>query len=73
MQAQLICRDAELFRVDKTLTEIYHQKMKTSANKTRLRADQRAWLRNYRNVCGDKACLLRSYHLRIDELKRMPS
>ncbi|KWR74669.1 ATP-dependent Clp protease proteolytic subunit [Cupriavidus sp. IDO] len=73
VQAQLICGDAELSRVDKTLTEIYYKKLKASADKTRLRADQRAWLRNSRNVCGDKACLLRSYHLRIDELERMRS
>ncbi|TDN63869.1 lysozyme inhibitor LprI family protein [Paraburkholderia sp. BL10I2N1] len=73
VQAQLICGDAELTRVDKTLAELYSQKMKVSANKTRLRADQRAWLRDSRNVCGDKACLLRSYRLRIDELNRMRS
>jgi uncharacterized protein YecT (DUF1311 family) len=72
VQAQLICGDADLARVDKALTEIYLQKIKVSANKTRLRADQRAWIRNSRNVCSDKACLLRSYRLRIDELKRMP-
>lgn len=73
VQAQLICGDAELARVDKKLAEIYNQNIKASANGTRLRADQRAWLRNSRNVCSDKACLLRSYHLRIDELKRMRS
>jgi uncharacterized protein YecT (DUF1311 family) len=73
VQAQLICGDAELAGVDKTLATIYGQKIKTSANKGRLRADQRAWLRTSRNVCGDKACLLRSYHLRIDELRRMRS
>ncbi|MEX3931742.1 lysozyme inhibitor LprI family protein [Paraburkholderia phymatum] len=73
VQAQLVCGDAELSRVDKTLAELYHRKIKESANKTRLRADQRAWLRNSRNVCGDKVCLLRSYRLRIDELKRMRS
>jgi len=73
VQAQLVCGDAELARVDKELADIFNQKIKTSANKTRLREDQRAWLRNSRNVCGDKACLLRSYQQRIDELKRMRS
>ena len=73
VQAQLICGDAELARVDKALAIIYGQKMKVSANRTRLRADQRAWLLGSRNACGNKTCLLRSYHLRIDELKRMPS
>jgi uncharacterized protein YecT (DUF1311 family) len=69
VQAQLICWDAELARVDKTLTEVYYQKIKVSTNKTRLKADQRAWLRNSRNACRDKACLLKSYRLRIDELE----
>ncbi|MDF3887956.1 ATP-dependent Clp protease proteolytic subunit [Cupriavidus basilensis] len=73
VQAQLICGDSELTRVDKTLAEIYDQKLKTSDNKARLQANQRAWFRNSRNACGDKVCLLRSYHLRIDELKRMRS
>ncbi|CAG9230570.1 Clp protease [Paraburkholderia tropica] len=73
VQAQLICGDAELTTIDKALAEIYAQRMKESANKARLRADQRAWLRNSRNACSDKACLLQSYRLRIDELKRMRS
>nr|WP_035878517.1 lysozyme inhibitor LprI family protein [Cupriavidus sp. amp6] len=73
IQTQLICGDAELARADKVLAGIYQQKMKASANRARLRADQRAWLRNSRNLCADKACLLRSYRLRIDELKHMRS
>ncbi len=55
---------------DKTMAEVFNQKLKTSANKAKLRADQRAWLRNSRNACADKACLLRSYQLRVAELKR---
>jgi len=72
VQAQLVCGDAELSRVDRQLAGIYEQKLKTSANKDRLRSSQRTWLRT-RNECGDKDCLLRSYNARIDELKRMPS
>jgi len=68
-QAQLICGDAELTRIDRTLAELYEQKARTSANKARLRADQREWLRHSRNACVDKACLLRSYQRRIDELR----
>ncbi|PTB27406.1 hypothetical protein C9I56_17970 [Paraburkholderia caribensis] len=34
---------------------------------------QRAWLRDSRNVCGDKACLIRSYRVRIHERKRIRS
>ncbi|MFX1765774.1 ATP-dependent Clp protease proteolytic subunit [Paraburkholderia sp. A1RI-2L] len=71
VQARLICGDAELTRLDSILAETYNQKLKASSNKAQLRAEQRAWLRNSRNVCSDKACLLRSYRLRIDELKRI--
>ncbi|CAB3777592.1 hypothetical protein LMG28688_00393 [Paraburkholderia caffeinitolerans] len=73
VQAKLICGDAGLTRLDQILAEIYNQKLKASSNKEKLRADQRAWLRDSRNVCGDKTCLQRSYRLRIDELKRMRS
>ncbi|CAG4890160.1 lysozyme inhibitor LprI family protein [Paraburkholderia saeva] len=73
VQAQLVCGDAELAELDKTLANVYGQQMKVSASKTRLKEDQRAWLRNSRNACGDKACLVRSYRLRIDELKRTRS
>jgi uncharacterized protein YecT (DUF1311 family) len=73
VQAQLICGDQELTQLDKTLAETYGRKMKASSSKDRLRADQRAWIRNSRDACSDKPCLLRSYRQRIDELKRMPS
>ncbi|SOY63712.1 conserved hypothetical protein [Cupriavidus taiwanensis] len=69
--ARLICGDTELARVDQTLAGIYDQKLNASADKRRLREDQRAWLRNSRNKCSDKACLLRSYDLRINELRLM--
>ncbi|WP_321963082.1 lysozyme inhibitor LprI family protein [Paraburkholderia sp. J7] len=73
IQAQLVCGDAELSRVDKRLTEIYNQRVSVSANKARLRAEQRTWLRDVRNACSDKACLLRSYRQRIDDLKESRS
>ena len=69
-QAQLVCGDSELASIDKTMAEVFNQKLKVSNNKGRLRAEQRAWLRNSRNACGDKACLLKSYQLRVAELKR---
>lgn len=68
--AQLVCGDAELARADKTLTTLYEQKMKAAANKARLRDSQLAWLRDSRNKCVDKACLLRSYQGRTAELER---
>lgn len=70
--SQLVCGDAELARVDKELANAYAQAMK-SKNQARLRTDQRTWLRDQRNRCSDKACLLLAYRTRIDEVKRMPS
>ncbi|PYE17682.1 ClpP protease-like protein [Paraburkholderia silvatlantica] len=72
-QAQLVCGDSELASIDKAMAEAYNQKLKASTNKDRLRAEQRAWLRNSRNACGDKACLLKSYQLRVAELKQRAS
>lgn len=69
-QAQLVCGDSELARIDKAMAEVFNQKLMVSTNKARLRAAQRAWLRNSRNACGDKACLLKSYQVRLAELKR---
>ena len=71
--AQLICGDAELASADQALAGLYEQKLSASANKARLRADQRDWLRGSRNLCSDKACLLRSYRLRMDALKQVRS
>ncbi len=73
VQAKLICGDAELSRADSQLARLYDQKVRTSSNKAKLRADQRAWLRDSRNACVDKACLLRSYQMRIEELQRTRS
>jgi uncharacterized protein YecT (DUF1311 family) len=73
VQAQIICADPELNRLDSELTSLYNQRLNAASNKARLRADQRAWLRDSRNACSDKACLLRSYQRRMDELKHMQS
>ncbi|MEM5310648.1 lysozyme inhibitor LprI family protein [Paraburkholderia sp. JHI869] len=70
LQAQLVCGDPELARIDQTMAEVFNQKLKVSTRKAQLRAEQRAWLRNSRNACADKACLLKSYQLRLAELKR---
>lgn len=66
--AQLICGDAELASADSALAARYNQRLKTSTNKERLRAEQRTWIRESRNACADKACLLRSYQTRMSEL-----
>lgn len=70
MASQLICGDTDLARADKELADLYGRKLASSANKTRVRDDQRSWLRDERNRCSDKACLQRAYRSRIEALKR---
>nr|WP_315594645.1 ATP-dependent Clp protease proteolytic subunit [uncultured Cupriavidus sp.] len=71
MPLQLVCGDAELASVDRELVSLYGKMLKGSANKARFRDGQRDWLRHSRNQCADKACLMRAYRLRIDELQRL--
>lgn len=71
MPLQLVCGDAELASVDRELGNLYGKKLKASTNKAPLRDGQRDWLRHSRNQCADKACLMRAYRLRIDELQRI--
>ena len=70
MASQLVCGDTELASTDKELSDLYGRKLASAANKARIRDDQRAWLRDERNRCSDKACLQRAYRTRIDALKR---
>ncbi|KAI3589089.1 hypothetical protein D9X30_5901 [Cupriavidus sp. U2] len=70
MASQLVCGDTDLARADKELADLYGRKLASAANKTRVRDDQRTWLRDERNRCSDKACLQRAYRNRIDVLKR---
>jgi len=70
MASQLVCGDTDLARADKELADLYGRKLASTANKTRIRDDQRAWMRDERNRCSDKACLQRAYRSRIEALKR---
>lgn len=70
LPAQLVCGDAELARADKELADLYGRKLAAASNKTRIREDQRTWLRTERNRCADKPCMLRAYRGRIEALKR---
>lgn len=69
IQAQLICGDTELARVDKELADAYWRALKTG-KKASVRNDQRVWIQEHRNKCSDKACLLQTYRMRMNELRR---
>ena len=71
---ELICNDAELAALDRSLAELYSVVLKnTPANKQKqLKAEQRGWVKG-RNECwkaDDKqSCVKDEYETRISELK----
>ncbi|NEX21338.1 DUF1311 domain-containing protein [Thiorhodococcus mannitoliphagus] len=71
---QLICKDAELARLDRSLAELYATLLKnSSANAQKsLKTEQRGWVKG-RNDCWKsddlRGCVADEYRLRISELK----
>lgn len=71
---ELICKDAELAGLDRSLANLYGIVMKnTSANEQKmLKAEQRGWVKG-RNDCwksdDQRGCVKREYETRISELK----
>jgi uncharacterized protein YecT (DUF1311 family) len=71
---ELICKDAELADLDRSLADLYAVVLKdtpTSEQKT-LKAEQRGWVKG-RNDCwkssDERGCVKREYEARISELK----
>ncbi len=60
-----ICAERELSNLDDTLTRSYKDALAKSRQKDVLKSEQRAWLTNVRNKCGDTTCLKRVYRERI--------
>ncbi len=74
---KIICADSVLTNLDEKLAALY--KVVTSeANKTgKIKKQQKEWLRNIRNKCTSKPCLVDAYETRINEfesirLKELP-
>ncbi len=71
---QLICKDAELAALDRSLAELYSTVLKhTPANKQRqLKAEQSGWVKG-RNDCwkssDQRGCIKSEYETRIGDLK----
>ncbi len=70
--SRLVCGDTELSRADDELAAALALAMR-SGNKVTIRNAQRVWLREQRNVCTDKNCLLRAYLARIAEVRSRPA
>ena len=71
---QLICKDAELAKLDRSLAELYSTVLKHSppAQQGTLKAEQRGWVKG-RNECwksdDQRGCIKSEYEARIRELK----
>lgn len=65
----LICSDSDLGDADIKLSSAYRKALQDSTNPDELKAKQIDWLRNQRNRCEDKVCLLDSIEKRISELE----
>ena len=71
---QMICKDAELAKLDRELTALYAQVMDdTPAHEQKmLKAEQRGWVKE-RNDCwkssDQRGCIADAYRDRIDELE----
>lgn len=63
-----VCGDPELSELDSRLGKAYEASLSRSADPERLRAAQRAWLRDVRDRCQGKPCLNAAYLKRLKEL-----
>lgn len=70
---KLICATPELSKADDELGKLYKAAMEAYSDAhgdgKDLRAAQAAWLKRYRNTCGDAACMLAAYQRRNAELR----
>lgn len=65
---KLICTDANVSNLDEELAMTYKAASDTAVDKNLLKTQQRDWLKQKRNKCGDVDCLVKTYQARIDEL-----
>lgn len=72
---KLICGNNELSKLDEALSRIYQQALDRSIqaldpsiDRQQVIKEQREWLKNTRNICGDVECLKDAYKKRIDSI-----
>ena len=63
---KLVCSDNQLAQLDLELTAAYTKARDRSADPSKLKADQIAWIKMSRQ-CGDKQCLEQAYKMRISQ------
>lgn len=64
----LICDNPTLSRLDNELSDAYESALDIDENNDLLRREQKDWLANKRNSCGEAPCLERTYNDRIQTL-----
>ena len=65
---KLICDDEGLSLLDKKMAGLYSIGLKKQDFSQSFRNGQRIWIRDYRNKCRDKECLISTYNKRIAAL-----
>lgn len=69
-QEKMICSDSTLSSLDGKLAKTYKSALLETANTQvgEIQASQKEWLRDVRNICTSKPCLVQAYEKRILQL-----
>jgi uncharacterized protein len=62
-----ICADKKLSAMDDKLDKVYREALATGPKPELLRSVQRDWLKDTRNVCANRQCLVDAYQSRLDD------
>lgn len=65
---KMICNDPAISKLDEQLAAAYKTASDAATDKDALKTQQRDWLKQNRNLCGDTTCLTQTYQNRIAEL-----
>lgn len=66
---RMICSNRELSNLDVQLNEVYAEAAKRVNDRSVLKVEQLAWLKNVRGRCSDADCMRHAYGLRLVELR----
>ncbi len=68
VQEKIICTDTALSELDDKLAQTYKTAISETAKKAEIQKEQKEWLRDIRNNCTSKSCLVEAYEKRINQL-----
>ncbi len=67
---KLICSNNDLAQADVQLAQTYKASLSIASDKTAMKREQAAWLKNQRDVCKDAKTMLQVYQVRISQLSK---